>query len=184
MSSLQYGHLDRSKLQIRLLTLLPAEASKRIRCRLQISSLLDYPLFQALSYQWGPSNEKRQIRVNKVTFEVTDNLYAALRQLRGRFERKVLWIDQICINQTDKEEQKHQVGLMRRIYSQCSVALLWLGKNITLRQHNPLSVLKVQWVIIHHSVKAYRFTRSNNWSRPFILTVAWNGERGITLSQT
>ncbi|KAK3901582.1 heterokaryon incompatibility, partial [Staphylotrichum tortipilum] len=38
-----------------------------------------------------------------------------------------LWIDAICINQTDVVEKSHQIGLMARIYSQSTIMLMWLG---------------------------------------------------------
>ncbi|EFQ96863.1 ankyrin and HET domain-containing protein [Nannizzia gypsea CBS 118893] len=39
-----------------------------------------------------------------------------------------LWVDQVCINQTDPEERSSQVDLMHRIYHQAAFTLLWLGR--------------------------------------------------------
>ncbi len=38
-----------------------------------------------------------------------------------------LWIDAICINQSDVSEKNHQVRLMGQIYSQLELTLMWLG---------------------------------------------------------
>lgn len=38
-----------------------------------------------------------------------------------------LWIDQLCINQSDSDEKAVQVGLMSQIYSRAERVLVWLG---------------------------------------------------------
>ncbi|KAF2433898.1 hypothetical protein EJ08DRAFT_582828, partial [Tothia fuscella] len=44
-----------------------------------------------------------------------------------RYDGLRLWIDQICINQSDPNERSHQVQMVSRIYSQASQVLVWLG---------------------------------------------------------
>ena len=39
-----------------------------------------------------------------------------------------MWIDQICINQTDIEERDSQVLLMRDIYEHAARVQIWLGE--------------------------------------------------------
>lgn len=39
-----------------------------------------------------------------------------------------LWIDQICIDQDDRDERGDQVKIMGQIYSSCSRVLVWLGR--------------------------------------------------------
>ncbi|RSL47055.1 hypothetical protein CEP54_013587 [Fusarium duplospermum] len=82
---------------------------------------------------------------------VTANLYAALLSLRLRASSAArryfqslpqevdattmqsvspplnIWIDQICINQSDLEERSAQVMLMSRIYKQAEKCSIWLG---------------------------------------------------------
>jgi len=42
--------------------------------------------------------------------------------------RKVyLWVDAVCINQSDLEERSHQVALMAEIYTRAQSVLVWLG---------------------------------------------------------
>ncbi|KAE9379878.1 hypothetical protein N431DRAFT_121536 [Stipitochalara longipes BDJ] len=56
-------------------------------------------------------------------------------RLRAEVERgqawdltaKYFWIDQICINQSDKPERDSQVKLMGRLYSRAIRTLIWLG---------------------------------------------------------
>lgn len=66
------------------------------------------------------------------------NLYAALRAvrtLRGRATKVAsggyvrLWVDALCINQSDNEERSHQVRQMRQIYSRSKEVLCWVTNN-------------------------------------------------------
>jgi Heterokaryon incompatibility protein (HET) len=128
---------------IRLLELLPARASKApdfIACRLHKRRLGDVhgQNFETLSYTWGkrardvpifilpdplPANGK----IN-TALSVTPQLYAALRRLRYQDTSRFLWIDQICIDQTNGEEKGHQVLLMGQIYAFSTRTIIWLGE--------------------------------------------------------
>ena len=59
-------------------------------------------------------------------FDVSINLGAALKALRGRGILRI-WIDSICIDQSNLEERSNQVQLMSRIYGQASCIYVWLG---------------------------------------------------------
>ncbi|KAK6332858.1 hypothetical protein TWF696_002879 [Orbilia brochopaga] len=56
--------------------------------------------YAALSYTSGPE-EYEIIRVDEKDFEIRRNLACAIRQLIGDTPR-ILWIDQICINEGDE----------------------------------------------------------------------------------
>lgn len=66
--------------------------------------------------------------MQKIQWEVTTNLEAGLRHLRGNVNEKVLWIDAICIDQGSGEEKNYQVPLMKTIYTNASVVRGWLGE--------------------------------------------------------
>jgi Heterokaryon incompatibility protein (HET) len=61
-------------------------------------------------------------------FRVSRNLHSALRELRHAKERGVIWIDAICINQSNDVEKGHQVSQMERIYSVAQKVVIWLGE--------------------------------------------------------
>ncbi|KAI1298083.1 heterokaryon incompatibility protein-domain-containing protein [Xylaria venustula] len=135
MEVLQYAFLTPSKKQIRLLTLLKGEWDDKIKCKLDVVSLNDKPQYEALSYVWGSQTDLVDIDVDGVAFPATRNLYVALRRLRAQIKNtepnedsRTLWVDAVCINQKDAEEKRHQVQLMRDIYSQTTRGLLWLGE--------------------------------------------------------
>lgn len=58
---------------------------------------------------------------------ITSSLAAALFRLRSLEESIFLWIDQICINQTDTHEKEQQIPLMGLIYTHATNTVIWLG---------------------------------------------------------
>ncbi|KAK7752672.1 hypothetical protein SLS62_005441 [Diatrype stigma] len=80
------------------------------------------PQYEALSYVWGSDNaphfifvdpamgdEENTEKKTPTKLAVTENLMTALRHLRDPSKARTLWIDAICINQGDEEEESHQV---------------------------------------------------------------------------
>ena len=117
----------------RVIVLAPGSAADYIQCSLRTISL-DNPdaNFEALSYRWGlkaPRFIKTffSICLDGHRFDVTYNLYYALRNLRDPVQEKVVWIDAICINQADVEERGQQVKLMGYIYSKAEQVVIDLG---------------------------------------------------------
>ena len=60
-------------------------------------------------------------------FPVKANLHAALQSLRLRDKPRTLWINALCINQTNNEEHNAQVRRMKDIYSSAFRVLVFLG---------------------------------------------------------
>jgi len=98
-------------------------------------NLDDPPLYYALSYTWGSPELCSRITLDGgADLAITANLDQALRRLRACTQLGMpstllcIWADGICINQTDVSERNKQVGLMRRIYSQCRSGVIYLGE--------------------------------------------------------
>jgi len=121
--------LRADKREIRTIALYPGQPGEDIQCSMQTVSLDERPRYTALSYVWGDPANTRPICVDGKTFNATVNLESALRQIRRQDEKEVLvmWVDAICINQADVEEQNQQVGLMGPIYSDAETVIAWLG---------------------------------------------------------
>jgi len=107
--------------------------------RLHVISLLDNPSFAALSYVWGDQNITNEIQVNKTPVPVTTNLATALKFVKGHWQAEFpnsnassfrLWVDAICINQSDLDERSSQVSLMGRIFRSAKIVFSWLGNDI------------------------------------------------------
>lgn len=80
----------------------------------------DVPQYLTLSYLWGDPKVTECIYVNDLPFQATTNLVSFLRHYIkmatvSDLERP-LWIDALCINQSDIQERISQIGLMGQIY--------------------------------------------------------------------
>ncbi|KXH32915.1 hypothetical protein CSIM01_07542 [Colletotrichum simmondsii] len=67
-------------------------------------------------------------------YEMTENLSDFLISLTSRSEERgantpLVWIDAICIDQTNPQEKAVQIPLMGDIYAQSSAVYIWLGKH-------------------------------------------------------
>jgi Heterokaryon incompatibility protein (HET) len=84
--------------------------------------------WEALSWVWGAYGDFRTIIVNGRTFQVTRNLFIALSHLRQERSDRLLWIDGICINQTDIAERSSQISQMAFLFHRASKVIAWLGE--------------------------------------------------------
>jgi hypothetical protein len=122
-----YVPLDSNGRSFRLLTLLPGSMNDPIECNLETRNLDFAPTYYALSYVWGKAKDEHVIKLNNKQFTVTSNLHSCLLHLRKPNHSFRLWIDAICIDQSNVSERNHQVGQMRTIYANAYKVLIWLG---------------------------------------------------------
>jgi hypothetical protein len=114
---------------IRLLCLDPGEKADPISATLEAILLSDETLLQeweAVSYRWDTSGEKSRITVNGSNVSIAQNLQRMLIDLRLATRKRYLWIDAICIDQSDDDEKSAQLPMMRLIYEQASQVIIWL----------------------------------------------------------
>lgn len=123
-----YAPLNRSRREIRLVHIIPDDG-RHVRIELQVVSLDDFPVYEALSYCWGDPNITAPIEVNGKIKEVTVSLEAAVREFRQQANGHtvILWVDAICINQADLGERSQQVTIMPDIYRSAQRVRAWLG---------------------------------------------------------
>ncbi|KAK7974392.1 hypothetical protein PG989_016240 [Apiospora arundinis] len=141
VTTIPYAYQDLQQSEIRLLSLYPGEEADQFVVRLthvQLpqpeSSTIEY---EALSYTWGASTSKSYVLTktedssNGTTVQckiyITENLADALRRIRDTTVAKTLWIDALCINQTNDAEKSIQVPLMTAIYKSAARVSIWLG---------------------------------------------------------
>ncbi|KAH8800858.1 heterokaryon incompatibility protein-domain-containing protein [Xylogone sp. PMI_703] len=115
----------------RLIRVLKGCDDDPIRCQIfesKIPSSEDIGNYAALSYTWGSTLKPCNIIINDSKMTVTKNVYLALRDLRYREKDRVLWVDALSINQSDKNEQGQQVQRMGSIYRKAERIIIWLGE--------------------------------------------------------
>jgi len=103
----------------------------QVRCIITRSFCHKAEHFRALSYEWGPPALQHIISVNGYALSIRENLYHFLQTVQrdSAFCRDtVLFIDQICIDQSNVEERNHQVSQMATIYSSAQQVVIWLGR--------------------------------------------------------
>jgi hypothetical protein len=112
---------------IRLAILRSGQLDEPVNCSLIACSMDDGPVYEALSYAWGDRIRGHPIALNGLLFMVFDNLGQALRHLRDAEHDRTLWIDAICINQSDMEERSSHVQKMQQICQSAKRVVVWLG---------------------------------------------------------
>lgn len=121
---------------IRLLHILPSGHSELelhrqapLVCSFSIAEIASPAAYDALSYAWGDVSRPWPCwaLLDDVQIPITLSLDTAIRYLRHETETKVVWIDQLCINQVDNVEKSDQILLMSQIYGKAKEVLAWLG---------------------------------------------------------
>jgi hypothetical protein len=121
---------------IRVLTLLPGSFRDPIQCRLTVKRIEEQPQYDALSYMWGDPLAAQWCTLDSdEQFPITVSLDLALRHVRLQDDVRHLWVDAICINQSDIKERNNQVSLMKEIYSGAQTVRVWI--DITLTHNTP-----------------------------------------------
>lgn len=116
-------------------------------------SVASAPEYLALSYEWTTAPTNCTISVNGRRISVRENLYNALRHvleashnfwvyitkyhacptITDRQEQSsgplLIWIDALCIDQSNTGERNHQVQMMSKIYAGAQSVIVWLGLN-------------------------------------------------------
>jgi hypothetical protein len=137
---------------IRILKILSGSKDGTLRCMLFPSALpssksrskyQSYP-YIALSYFWGIDDPIHPVEMFDDTgvrestaagqlptgrkFYIRKNLDAALRQFKHPRRDICVWVDALCINQSDVIEKKAQVSRMHEVYSEAQEVVVWLGE--------------------------------------------------------
>lgn len=127
MGSHHYLELDPTRDEFRLFTLKPGAAGSNIEGILEHYPLQTSPSYHGLSYAWGNPKDTQTILVDGHPLSVTSNLHDALQHIRDINQSITLWIDAICINQSDRNERSQQVQMMKAIFSKADCVVAWIG---------------------------------------------------------
>jgi len=141
ISPYQYKPLIQIDNEFRLVELQPSH-SHHIKATLRHYSLLDPPMYTALSYRCGDPRNLKWIEVDHFEVPIPSNLDLALRQLRLH-GYKLLWVDCLCIDQNNEEEKNSQIVRMATIYQEASTVAASLGPE----EHGSAKVMQMlQWM--------------------------------------
>jgi Heterokaryon incompatibility protein (HET) len=118
-----------------------AGSTQHIAFNCDVFALDGAPTFTALSYTWGDEERTQQIELQGKSLLITKNLESFLLEAKRRMEVSAgdsldkqgwnggwLWIDSMCINQSDVKEKSVQVAMMKDIYESAQTVISWLGE--------------------------------------------------------
>jgi hypothetical protein len=91
----------------------------------------DNPKYEALSYARGELIFSHTLEdvTTSTHLSITVNLYDAFQAIRYEHVSRMLWVDAICISQSDVKEKGHQVASMGKIYGDAWRVIVWLGQH-------------------------------------------------------
>ena len=137
----RFQHRPLAKGEIRLLVLQPKPKflAATIEAHIEHHTLEAAPAYEALSYCWGNSELTDRILIDGKAFPVTasaiDLLVACRRFTRRlRNQHRRVWIDAICIDQSNDVEKSSQIQRMRDIYQRATRVIAYPAETLTLPQ--------------------------------------------------
>ncbi|RHZ43464.1 HET domain-containing protein [Aspergillus thermomutatus] len=123
---------------IRLVTILAGSPADSIQCSLEEVPLLPDKKppeeYEAFSYVCGSKERPQRIEIGGNEYFITENLAEALRALRHPKKGRKLWVDSLCINESNIPEKNIQIPLMGRIYYSACRVICWLGPYYEIRR--------------------------------------------------
>jgi hypothetical protein len=112
LPSFKYSPLNCETNDIRLVRLLEENSGHVLSCELQQFPSASRPPYLALSYTWGDPKDTAPISLNDHSLNIARNLLSFLQHSRHRSKSPVtfsealwLWIDAICIDQSNIPER-------------------------------------------------------------------------------
>lgn len=122
------GEFD-PRIEVRLLKVHRRLPLSRLSAEVVPCQLQHAPSYFAISYVWSHGPQDIQpILLNGSKLYVRRNVYDILDRCSSFFWPQYVWIDSICIDQTNDNEKTYQVRKMKEIYSRAETVLVCLGK--------------------------------------------------------
>lgn len=123
-----YEPLEKGHDTFRLIQIHPTcDSEKEVEVDLVTVRLGDNPIYEALSYVWGPPPNDRPVIVGGGEVRVRCSLDEFLRVVRHETKARLVYADAICINQDDDREKECQVQMMGSIFQSAKAVLSYLG---------------------------------------------------------
>ncbi|KAI1736138.1 heterokaryon incompatibility protein-domain-containing protein [Xylaria scruposa] len=150
MAFTTYRPLDPGRREIRLLQIFPRDSVSRGPPRgiLRHVSFVgnELPPYETVSYCWGDPMSRIRIDVDGSSLEVPVSSAQAITRVALPDKERTIWIDAVCINQADLDEQASQVALMGTVYSRATRNLIHLGQEddaVAARSLEALSIVNL-----------------------------------------
>lgn len=123
-----YAPLDVVADEIRVLAVAPAKDPAAPLVTGMSHCLFYDTFYHALSYTWGSSEETSTITLNGQLVKVRQSLELALRALRSATSDVDIWIDALCIDQSNLQERNRQLARIEKVYDNASIVVSYVGE--------------------------------------------------------
>lgn len=111
----------------RLITINPGSNGSQLCLTISDASFKKAQYF-CLSYTWNPHGPPHEIMVNDKQIIIGHNLWLFLCSARSAALDKPLWVDALCIDQSNLRERNQVVSRMGDIYANAERVIIWLGE--------------------------------------------------------
>ena len=128
MSSTLYVPLE-TPTSTRLLHLHPGPPHSPLTSHLATVDLNTNLTYEAISYTWASPLNQQAITINDTLVSIRSNLHSFLLRYRDPVLEKVLWVDALCISQTDLDEKARQVAMIGRVFKRAKRVRVWVGEH-------------------------------------------------------
>jgi hypothetical protein len=145
MNNFQYQPLDKGAFAVRLVSILPGTEDEPLALGINHTTISEEstPVYMTLSYVWGATTDKVPVSITacngnttQSVLHITPNLFQAIRHLQKFMKLSIpIWIDAICINQSDNLEKALQIPRMGDIYRLANRVIVWLGEGGTTGEY-------------------------------------------------
>lgn len=99
----------------------------RIQCQFRVVSLDALPCqYNAVSYLLGSPTKTDKVRCSGQYIDVAASAMSVLRNAASEPSTGYIWIDALCIDQSNNLEKAAQVRLMRDVYVAAKKVVAWL----------------------------------------------------------
>lgn len=126
-NQIEYAAIDDKT--FRVLVLSAGPSGSKLTARLETRSLFQTSGYTPISYVWGQEPAIHEMTVNAQPCKIQPNLFHALQRMRHPSKPIILWIDSLCIDQSNKAERAAQVKNMWKIFSNAECLWIWLGED-------------------------------------------------------
>ncbi|CAM1510874.1 Fc.00g083870.m01.CDS01 [Cosmosporella sp. VM-42] len=172
----KYIDLKNPNNNIRLLTVIADDFNTPLRSRLEEVSFKNAPKYIALSYVWGSPESGKSLQIDNRILSIQPNIFDALRRFRAVFGAFTIWIDAICINQSNLDERSAQVSIMRIIYESAGCVFVYFGEDDEAQQLQSLfdSLIDFIPVLASSSDLELDWNQLSKYGLPDVLSSRWH----------
>jgi hypothetical protein len=125
--NVQYSYKPLNLGHIRLVRLLPGIGEVPLEGEISHTTLEAAGQYSAISYVWGPALRPYHLKTSNGEIPLTRSAYSALCRLRDRSISITLWIDALCIDQTNDFEKTIQIRMMGDIFQSAEQVFAYIG---------------------------------------------------------